>query len=112
SEICQQVEAGVARGALRPGDALPTVRALAAASGVSAATVAAAYRRLVERGVVTSHGRHGTRVAGRPPLPVADPAVPAHAVDLASGNPDPALLPPLAPVLRRLSGRHRLYGEA
>jgi len=50
-------------------------------------------------------------VAPQPPLRVrARPPLPAGAHDLASGNPDPALLPPLAPALRRLDPGHVLYG--
>ena len=74
---------------------------------VSPATVAAAYRTLRQRGLVTAQGRRGTVVAGAPPLRVrgARP-LPAHARDLASGNPDPALLPPLVP----FEPSHKLYG--
>ena len=87
------------------------MRALSATLEVSPATVAAAYRMLRRRGFVTTHGRRGTVVAAAPPLRVrgARP-LPAHARDLASGNPDPDLLPPLRPALDRLDDAHTLYG--
>jgi DNA-binding transcriptional MocR family regulator len=50
-------------------------------------------------------------VAHQPPLRIAGgPALPASTRDLASGNPDPALLPPLAPALASLDPGHKLYG--
>ena len=96
------------------GEALPTVRALAATLGVSPATVAAAYKLLRARGFVAGQGRRGTRVASGPvtPATVAPPAVPAGTMDLATGNPDPALLGPLEPALRSIEGDPRLYGGA
>jgi DNA-binding transcriptional MocR family regulator len=83
------------------------VRELATALEVSPATVAAAYRTLRQRGLVTAQGRRGTVVAGAPPLRIrgARP-LPPHARDLASGNPDPALLPTLRP----FAPSHKLYG--
>jgi DNA-binding transcriptional MocR family regulator len=117
AEIAAAGERAITGGRLAPGDALPPVRALAADLGVSPGTVAAAYRALGVRGLVRGDGRRGTRVRDAPPLAtaaaaaVAPAAVPAGVVDLADGNPDPALLPPLAPVLRRLGRRHTLYGE-
>jgi DNA-binding transcriptional MocR family regulator len=50
-------------------------------------------------------------VAVQPPLRVR-PArpLPPNVRDLASGNPDPALLPPLGPALARISPAHKLYG--
>ncbi|HSS08519.1 MAG TPA: aminotransferase class I/II-fold pyridoxal phosphate-dependent enzyme [Acidimicrobiales bacterium] len=66
-------------------------------------------------------GRRGTRVARRPALtvsPISSPraVIPAGIRDLASGNPDPSLLPDLRPYLRELSRARpgeigRLYGE-
>ncbi|MGI8938998.1 MAG: aminotransferase class I/II-fold pyridoxal phosphate-dependent enzyme [Iamia sp.] len=99
-EISATVEADVRSGQLRPGQQLPSVRDRAAELGVSPTTVAAAYRRLRERGVVVGRGRQGTRVAPRahPPALHAAP-VPAGLVDARSGNPDPAFLPPLGPAL-------------
>ena len=96
-----------------PGDSLPTVRELAATLRVSPATVAAAYRILRTRGMVAGQGRRGTRVAAGPVAPVqsAAPAVPAGAVDLATGNPDPLLLPAVEPALHAIEDDVRLYGD-
>lgn len=44
------------------------------------------------------------------PTPAGAPAIPPGAVDLATGNPDPALLPPLEAPLRTLEAHHVLYG--
>src|SRR5438876_3609681 len=100
-KIAASVEAGVTAGTATPGDLLPSVRSLAAHLGVSAATVASAYRLLQERGVVTAERRRGTRV--RPASPVAAPAeapLPKNVRDLATGNPD-----------RTFLAERRLYDE-
>jgi DNA-binding transcriptional MocR family regulator len=108
--IVQGLEAAVSDGVLGRGAKLPTVRSLAADLGVSPATVEAAYRRLRERGVVVGQGRRGTMVAPRPPLrPLFDPRPPEGLRDLATGNPDPALLPSLAEPIRAIDKRSRLY---
>jgi DNA-binding transcriptional MocR family regulator len=71
-KIAESVEAAVVRGQLAGGDRLPPVREAAKDLGVSAATVAAAYRLLQERGVVSADGRNGTRVrSGSPVAPTA-----------------------------------------
>lgn len=110
--IAASLEHSVHAGKRGPGEALPTVRDLAATLGVSPATVAAAYKLLQARGLAAGHGRRGTRVASGPvaPAPAAAPDVPAGTHDLATGNPDPALLPPLDGALRSLETTVRLYG--
>lgn len=113
STIAATVELEIAHGRLPAEASLPTVRALAAALGVSPATVAAAYRTLRQRGfVVTDRGR-GTSVAAQPPVRVkAAVALPEGVRDLASGNPDPRLLPALAGAFAGLAPGHKLYGGA
>src|SRR3989442_12251313 len=95
-EVAETVEDAVRGGHLAPGESLPTVRALAVRLGLSPATVAAAYRALRARGLVSGQGRRGTRVAFRPPLltPRLEGEVPSELAAVATGNPDPPLPPP------------------
>jgi GntR family transcriptional regulator len=72
-QLRQQVTALVLGGALTPGARLPAIRQLANDLGLAGGTVARAYRELESDGVVTTHGRHGTIVAGPPRRP-APPA--------------------------------------
>lgn len=62
-QIRSQITALVAASALRPGDRLPTVRALATDLGVAAGTVARAYRELESEGLVATRRRTGTTIA-------------------------------------------------
>ncbi|RBM04935.1 aminotransferase class I/II-fold pyridoxal phosphate-dependent enzyme [Streptomyces sp. PT12] len=108
AEIAASVERGVADGGLSPGQHLPPLRELAAVLGVNANTVAAAYRILRERGVIETAGRRGSRIRSRPvsaPREEIGVEAPPGVRDLAKGNPDPALLPPLAPALARAAAR-------
>ncbi|UKD51310.1 aminotransferase class I/II-fold pyridoxal phosphate-dependent enzyme [Amycolatopsis sp. FU40] len=114
AEIALSVERAISAGRLAAGARLPTVRGLAARLAVSPATVNAAYRTLRNRGLVAAAGRAGTRVLERtaPANRALGAPVGPGVRDLADGNPDPALLPPLRPALAKLSGRQWLYGEA
>jgi len=106
--IARSIESAVAGGKIAGGSLLPPVRAAAKHLNVSPATVAAAYRVLGQRGVVIAEGRRGTRVRHAPPIamPAAAP-LPSTVRDLASGNPDQELLPPIP----HLVHEHRLYRD-
>lgn len=111
--IAASAEQAIRDGVLAAGAVMPTIRDLAASLRVSPVTVAAAYRLLQARGLLVSDGRRGTRVRAHPPTPSAHRAlrrVPGGLVDLANGNPDPDLLPPLQTALRALDPQRPLYG--
>lgn len=63
-QLKRQVSAQVESGGLRPGDKLPTVRALATELGLAPNTVARAYRELEASGVIDTRGRSGSFVSG------------------------------------------------
>jgi GntR family transcriptional regulator len=71
--IWRQIEEGVRRlialGALRPGAAVPSMRDLARDLRVNPNTVARAYTRLIEGGVLTVKRGEGTYVADQPAQP-------------------------------------------
>jgi GntR family transcriptional regulator len=62
-QIQDMVHLGVASGKLRPGEQLPTVRALAVELAVTPNTVIRAYTELEREGVVTTEQGTGTFVA-------------------------------------------------
>lgn len=72
----EQIKAGlrglVARGALKPGEAAPTIRPLAEALKVNPNTVARAIRELVLEGVLEAKRGEGTVVAASAPRKAAD----------------------------------------
>ncbi|HUC06997.1 MAG TPA: aminotransferase class I/II-fold pyridoxal phosphate-dependent enzyme [Solirubrobacterales bacterium] len=111
-EIAAGIERAIELGELAPGETLPAVRTLAGELGVSPTTVSAALADLRSRGLVVSHERSRSQVSWRPPVGGAlqRPTIPPGTRDLASGNPDPALLPDPTPFLRRLDRPTQLYG--
>ncbi len=66
-QIVEQVRDLIARQELRPGDQLPTVRALATELRINFNTVARAYRILDEAGLISTQQGRGTFVSEIPP---------------------------------------------
>lgn len=65
--IAGEITASIQRGALRPGDRLPSVRGLSVERGVSVATVLSAYDQLERVGLVERRARSGHFVRRRGP---------------------------------------------
>jgi DNA-binding transcriptional MocR family regulator len=114
AEIAASIERALQAGGFKREDRLPSIRSLSASLKVSPVTVAAAYRRLRDRGLARGQGRGGTRLRPGPAAAMSS-AGPApfdpRLIDLSTGNPDPALLPSLTSALRTLSEDHHLYGS-
>ena len=71
--LARAIEGRIHRGSIGPGARLPTVRALAEQLDLAPNTVAKAYRRLEEDGLLEGRGRRGTFVVERlPRLPDRD----------------------------------------
>lgn len=72
TQIVNQVQAQVAGGILKPGDQLPTVRALAEELRVNFNTVARAYRILDEARIISTQQGRGTYITEIPPPKVTE----------------------------------------
>ena len=71
-QIMNQVENQVLGGILKPGDQLPTVRALASDLRVNFNTVARAYRMLDEARIISTQQGRGTYITEIPPPEVTE----------------------------------------
>jgi GntR family transcriptional regulator len=72
TQIVNQVQAQVVNGSLKPGDQLPTVRALAEELRVNFNTVARAYRLLDEERIISTQQGRGTYITEIPPPKVSE----------------------------------------
>jgi GntR family transcriptional regulator len=72
TQIVNQVQTQVAGGILKPGDQLPTVRALAEELRVNFNTVARAYRILDEARIISTQQGRGTFITEIPPPKVTE----------------------------------------
>src|SRR5574342_1021699 len=72
TQIVNQVQAQVVGGVLKPGDQLPTVRALAEELRVNFNTVARAYRLLDETRIISTQQGRGTYITEIPPPDVSE----------------------------------------
>lgn len=61
-QLKQRIVAGIARGELQPGEAMPSVRQLAADLSINLHTVAKAYSQLKDEGYLTVHRSRGVIV--------------------------------------------------
>ncbi|SRR6266511_5995447 len=67
TQIVNQIQSQLANGILKPGDQLPTVRALAEELRVNFNTVARAYRLLDEERIISTQQGRGTYIMEIPP---------------------------------------------
>lgn len=72
SQIVEQVQSQLANGILKPGDQLPTVRALAEELRVNFNTIARAYRMLDEARIISTQQGRGTYITEIPPPKVSE----------------------------------------
>jgi GntR family transcriptional regulator len=72
TQIVNQVQAQVVSGILKPGDQLPTVRALAEELRVNFNTIARAYRILDEARIISTQQGRGTYITEKPPPSVSE----------------------------------------
>jgi GntR family transcriptional regulator len=67
NQIVEHIQQALVSGKLKPGDQLPTVRAMATELRVNFNTVARAYRILDEAGVISTQQGRGTFILEQPP---------------------------------------------
>lgn len=72
TQIVNQLQAQVVSGILKPGDQLPTVRALAEELRVNFNTVARAYRLLDQARIISTQQGRGTYITEIPPPDVTE----------------------------------------
>jgi GntR family transcriptional regulator len=72
TQIVNQIQSQLANGILKPGDQLPTVRALASELRVNFNTVARAYRILDEVRIISTQQGRGTYITEKPPPEVSE----------------------------------------
>jgi len=71
-QLMNQIESQVLGGTLKPGDQLPTVRAMASELRVNFNTVARAYRMLDEAHIISTQQGRGTYITEIPPPEVTE----------------------------------------
>lgn len=96
--LANAVTRAVGAGDLAVGTKLPTVRYLAHELGLSTTTITASWNLLIRSGTIRTEGRRGTFIAepaasGATRYRRAIPRIDDCTLDLASGVPDPDLLP-------------------
>lgn len=64
-QIVDAIKSAAARGLYNPGDKIPTVREMASELTINPNTIAKAYQRLEQEGVIVTMGSRGTFIAER-----------------------------------------------
>ena len=72
TQIVNQIQSQIVNGILKPGDQLPTVRALASELRVNFNTVARAYRIMDEARIISTQQGRGTYITEIPPPEVTE----------------------------------------
>ena len=72
TQIVNQIQSQLVNGILKPGDQLPTVRALASELRVNFNTIARAYRILDESRIISTQQGRGTYITEIPPPEVSE----------------------------------------
>lgn len=72
TQIVNQIQSQLANGLLKPGDQLPTVRALAEELRINFNTVARAYRMLDDARIISTQQGRGTYITEIPPPEVTE----------------------------------------
>jgi GntR family transcriptional regulator len=68
-QIIQQIEYAILSGRMRPGDRLPTIRALAVELKINPNTIAKAYGEMEIRGILATQVGSGTYISDKKPAP-------------------------------------------
>ncbi|WP_347469332.1 PLP-dependent aminotransferase family protein [Burkholderia stagnalis] len=100
-QLAQALREAVRHGDIRPGDALPSTRQLAASLRIARGTVVDAYAQLIAEGFLEAHGGAQTRVAQA--LAVTPPPTPSRATGTARRQPARAGLPEPAAAFARIA---------
>jgi GntR family transcriptional regulator len=72
TQIVNQIQSQLVNGILKPGDQLPTVRALASELRVNFNTIARAYRILDETRIISTQQGRGTYITEIPPPEISE----------------------------------------
>jgi GntR family transcriptional regulator len=72
-QVIQQIEYAILSGRLRPGNRLPTIRALAVELKINPNTIAKAYSELEIRGILVTQVGSGTYISDKKPEMEIDP---------------------------------------
>lgn len=103
--VADAIAEAIGAGALRPGERLPTHRALANALGVDLTTITRAYAEARGRGLLEATVGRGTFVRAEGATAVARPAAPDGAIDLGMNLPPQLAELPLGEMIPRDLGR-------